>query len=99
MSSRRDKRRRRIRDGSAARALGVERALKGLREGDSRDLYFGLALCALAYLQRTRPRKRLIHRQAAPAGAAIVIHHRKTASPRLAIVMPPNRRRRRVRAS
>jgi len=97
MSSRTDKRRRRIRDGSAARALGVERALKGLREGDRRNLYFGLALCALSYLQRTKPRKRLIHSQAAPAGAAIVIHHRRTSNPRLEIVRTPKRRRRRTR--
>lgn len=76
---------------SDAQRAGRTRALRGLREGDNRDLYLGLALSAIAYLQRTKPRKQLIYRQKVPEGTALVIHHRKTGSPRLEIVKPKRR--------
>jgi hypothetical protein len=79
--------------GSDAREVGFDRTLRGLREGDSTDLYFGLALSALAYLQRTKPRKKLIHRQTVPEGTAIVIHHKKSGTPRLEIIKPRKRTR------
>ncbi len=85
---------RRVWGGSDAREVGFDRTLRGLREGDSTDLYFGLALSALAYLQRTKPRKKLIHRQTVPEGTAIVIHHKKSGNPRLEIIKPKKRTRR-----
>lgn len=71
---------------SDARRLGVDRTLRGLRQGDRRELGFGLALSALAYLQRTKPRKQLIHREMVPQGAAVVIHNRESGEPRLEIL-------------
>ncbi len=93
MASYKKKFMRRVWGGSDARAVGFNRALRGLREGDSTDLYFGLALSALAYLQRSRPRKKLIHRQSLPEGTAIVIHHKKSGNPRLEIIKPKRRAR------
>ena len=93
MTSYKKKFMRRVWGGSDARAVGFNRTLRGLREGDSTDLYFGLALSALAYLQRSRPRKKLIHRQSLPEGTAIVIHHKKSGNPRLEIIKPKRRAR------
>ena len=93
MASYKKKFMRRMWGGSDAREVGFDRTLRGLREGDSKDLYFGLALSALAYLQRTKPRKELIHRQTVPQGAAIVIHHKKSGNPRLEIIKPKKRAR------
>lgn len=76
----------------AARA-GRLRLLEGLRYGDRRQLYLGLALSAVAYLQRTKPRKILIHRQTLPEGTALVIHHTRSGTPRLEIVKPRRRSR------
>jgi hypothetical protein len=84
---------RRVWGGTDAREIGFDRTLRGLREGDSTDLYFGLALSALSYLQRTKPRKRLIHKQTVPEGTAIVIHHKKSGNPRLEIIKPKKRDR------
>lgn len=78
---------------SDARELGFDRTLKGLREGDNRDLYFGLALSALAYLQRTKPRRKLLYRRTVPEGTALVIHHKKSGSPRLEILKPDKKGR------
>jgi hypothetical protein len=44
-------------------------------------------------LQRTKPRKRLIHKQTVPEGTAIVIHHKKSGNPRLEIIKPKKRDR------
>ncbi|MEE8407490.1 MAG: hypothetical protein V3S32_10115 [Acidimicrobiia bacterium] len=88
MASYKKKFMRRVWGGSDAREVGFDRTLRGLREGDSTDIYFGLALSALAYLQRTKPRKKLIHRQTVPKGTAIVIHHKKSGNPRLEIIRP-----------
>lgn len=74
--------------GSDAREAGYERTLRGLREGDTRELYLGLALSGLAYLRRTKPRKELLYRQKVPEGSALVIHHTKSGSPRLQIIRP-----------
>ncbi|MCH7582704.1 MAG: hypothetical protein IIC72_08725 [Acidobacteria bacterium] len=93
MASYKKKFMRRVWGGSDAREVGFNRTLRGLREGDSTDLYFGLALSALAYLQRSRPRKKLIHRQSLPEGTAIVIHHKKSGNPRLEIIKPKRRAR------
>ena len=84
---------RRVWGGTDAREIGFDKTLRGLREGDSTDLYFGLALSALSYLQRTKPRKRLIHKQTVPEGTAIVIHHKKSGNPRLEIIKPKKRDR------
>jgi hypothetical protein len=70
---------------------GRRRTLRGLREGDDRQLYIGLTLLALRYLRRTKPRKRLIYRKALPEGTALVIHHRSSGQPRLEIVKPKRR--------
>lgn len=93
MTSYKKKFMRRVWGGSDAREVGFNRTLRGLREGDSTDLYFGLALSALAYLQRSKPRKKLIHRQSLPEGTAIVIHHKKSGNQRLEIIKPKRRAR------
>lgn len=67
---------------------GYRRSLKGLREGDYRELSLGLALTAIAYLGNTRPRKQLIYRREVPRGSALVIHHRKSGTPKLEIRRP-----------
>lgn len=78
--------------GSDARDAGYVRTLRGLREGDRRELYLGLALSALAYLQRSKPRKQLLYRKTLPEGTALVIHHKKSGTPRLQIIKPGKRR-------
>lgn len=67
---------------------GYRRSLKGLREGDYRELSLGLALTAISYLQNTKPRKHLIYRREVRAGSALVIHHRKRGKPKLEIRRP-----------
>lgn len=74
--------------GSDAREAGYLRTMRGLREGDNRELYLGLALSALAYLQRTKPRKELLYRKKVPEGTALVIHHTRSGKPRLQIIKP-----------
>lgn len=93
MSKRTDKWMRRVWGTSDARKLGLDRTLRGLREGETRDVYFGLALSALAYLQRTKPRKTLIYKQAVPEGTALVIHNKESGNPRLEIVKPGKKAR------
>lgn len=83
----------RVLGGSDAREAGYERTLRGLREGDRRELSLGLALSALAYLQRTKPRKELLYRKTVPEGSALVIYHKKSGNPRLEIVKPGKRSR------
>jgi hypothetical protein len=78
---------------SSARQAGRARTLRGLREGDRTETYMGLALTALAYLQRTKPKKELLYRKTVPEGTAIVIHHKKSGTPRLEIVKPKRGRR------
>jgi len=73
------------------RREGVRRTLSGLREGDRRQLYLGLALTALAYLRNTEPHRELIYRRSVPEGSALVIHHKKSGTPRLEIVKPKRR--------
>jgi hypothetical protein len=70
------------------RSEGVRRALGGLRQGDRRQLYMGLALTALAYLRRSGPRRELVYRKRVPKGSAIVVYHKKRGAPRLEIVKP-----------
>ena len=52
------------------REEGMLRALGGLRSGDQRQLYLGLALSAVAYLSRTQPRRQLLFRKTVPVGSA-----------------------------
>lgn len=67
---------------------GYRRSLRGLREGDYRELGVGLALTALAYLRSTKPRKELIYRKTVSEGSALVIHHKKSGTPKLEIRRP-----------
>ena len=80
--------------GSDADRVGYDRTMRGMREGDRRELYLGLVLSAVAYLQRSKSRKELIHRQSLPSGAAVVIHHKKSGTPRLEIIKPKKKARR-----
>lgn len=73
------------------RREGLRRTLKGARDGDYRELSFGLALVALAYLRKTTPRRELIYRKRVPTGSAIVVHHKKSGAPKLEIVKPKRR--------
>jgi hypothetical protein len=75
-----------IRDLTAA---SVDRTLRGLRTGDQRELYTGLSLAALAYMRRTRPRRRLLYRRRLPEGSAVVIHHKRRGDPRIQVIRPP----------
>lgn len=93
MASRKTKTMNKLLGGSDAREQGYNRTLRGLREGDTRELYLGLALSALAYLQRTKPRKQLLYKKTVPEGSALVIHHKKSGNPRLQIVKPGKRGR------
>jgi hypothetical protein len=67
---------------------GLRRTLGGLRTGDQRELFLGLALSGLAYLNRTRPRRRLLYRETVPVGSAIVVHHRERGEPRIEVIKP-----------
>ncbi|HET8740190.1 MAG TPA: hypothetical protein VFO17_10725 [Acidimicrobiia bacterium] len=71
-----------------ARREGYRRSLKGLREGDYRELSLGLALALFAHLRDTKPRKELIYRRTLREGSALVIHHKKRGEPRLEIIKP-----------
>jgi hypothetical protein len=71
---------------------GRQRAMRGLRESDDRQLYIGLALTALAYLRRTAPRRQLVYRREIPEGAALLIHHKGSGEPRLEIIRPKKAR-------
>lgn len=73
------------------RREGLRRSLKGAREGDYRELSFGLALMALAYLRSTAPRKQLLYRKRVPTGSAVVVYHKKSGAPKLEIVKPKRR--------
>jgi hypothetical protein len=81
---------------SDIKTAGYRRTMTGLRESDRWELTLGLALAAVSYLQRTKPRKQLIHREVISEGAAVVIHHKKSGQPRLEIVKPPKKRRRKA---
>ena len=78
---------------SSAREVGRARTFRGLREGDRTEIYMGLAMTALAYLQRTKPKKELIYRKTVPEGTALVIHHKRSGNPRLEIIKPKKGRR------
>lgn len=93
MAKRKTKMTDRLLGGSDAKEQGYTRTLRGLREGDTRELSLGLALSALAYLQRTKPRKQLLYRKTVPEGSALVIHHKKSGNPRLQIIKPGKRGR------
>lgn len=67
---------------------GYRRSLRGVREGDTRELALGLALAAFAYLRSTSPRKELLYRKTVPKGSAIVIHNRKRGAPKIEVRKP-----------
>lgn len=73
---------------SDAREEGYRRTMRGLREGDRQELWLGIALGFLAYLQRSRPKKELLVSKKVPEGTAIVIHHKADGDPQLEIVKP-----------
>ena len=73
------------------RSEGYRRSLRGLREGNRRELTVGLALAALAYLQSTSPRKELLFRKTVPKGSAIVVHHKRRGAPTLEVIKPKKR--------
>ena len=68
--------------------IGLRRMLRGIREGDQRELYLGLGLWALAFLRRTAPRKKLLYRKSVPEGSAIVIHHKRFGDPKIEVIRP-----------
>ena len=70
------------------KAAGMQRSLRGLREGNYRDLSIGLALTALAYLKDTQPRKQLIFRREVPEGSALIIHHKRHGDPKIEVKRP-----------
>jgi hypothetical protein len=67
---------------------GMVRSLRGLRQADRQELYLGLALAALGYLRRARPRRKLVHRQTVPEGSILVIHPKRPGDPKLEIRKP-----------
>jgi hypothetical protein len=64
------------------------RTLRGLRTGDQRELFVGLALGAFTYLSRTRPHKKLIYRKRLAEGSALVIHHKRRGDPKIEVIKP-----------
>lgn len=70
------------------RKEGMRRTLTGLREGDHRELYMGLALCALAYMRRSAPKRELLYRKTVPEGSAVVVHHKKRGAPKIEVIKP-----------
>lgn len=76
---------------SDIRVAGQMRTLRGLREGDNRELLIGLGLAALAYMRKSQPKRDLIYRKAVTPGSALVIHHKRRGTPRLEIIKPPKR--------
>lgn len=69
-------------------ATGLQRSMRGLRTGDQRELYVGLALLALAYLERSAPQKELLYRKTVAEGSAIVVHHRAVGGPKIEVRKP-----------
>lgn len=76
---------------SDIRVAGQLRTLRGLREGNRREVLMGLSLAALSYLRKTRPKRELIYRKNVTPGSALVIHHKRRGTPRLEIVKPSKR--------
>ncbi|MBW3666815.1 MAG: hypothetical protein KY394_04380 [Actinobacteria bacterium] len=77
---------------SDARVAGQMRTLKGLRRGDRTELLIGLALSALAWLQKTEPKRELLYRKKVPIGSAIVVHHKKAGAPEIEVIKPKRKR-------
>lgn len=69
-------------DSDVARA-GADRAFRGLRQRDKRELALGLVLSGLTYLQRTKPRKSLVYRQELKEGSTVVIRNTVAGEPTL----------------
>jgi len=69
-------------------AAGLQRSMRGLRTGDQRDLYIGLALLAAAFLERSAPRRELLYRKKLREGSAVVVHHRAVGGPKIEVRKP-----------
>ncbi len=65
--------------------VGVQRSFRGLRTGDQRELYTGLALLALAFFDRSSPKKELLYRGTLKPGSAVIVHHRKVGGPKISV--------------
>ena len=74
--------------GPSVGVTALRRTLRGLRQGDQRELYYGLALGALVYLRRTAPRKTRIYRQSVPSGSAVVVYHKRRGDPKIEVIKP-----------
>ena len=92
MASNTDRLARMIWGSSDARQAGFDQTLKGLREGRRNDLIIGLIISALAYLQRTQPKKKRIYKQEVSEGSALVIHNTKSGEQRLESIKPKTSR-------
>lgn len=66
-------------------ATGLQRSMRGLRTGDQRELFIGLGLLAVAFLERSAPRKELLYRKTVGEGSAIVVHHRAVGGPKIEV--------------
>ena len=91
MAKLRDRAFKKVFGSSDARKVGRHRAMRGLREGDSRELALGLVLTAIGYLQRTKPKKERIYRQELAEDAVLVIRHRNSGESKLEIIRPDDR--------
>ncbi len=73
------------------RSAGVGRAWRGMRQGDRRELYLGLALAALSWIRQSKPGKELIYKKEVRKDSAIVIHHRRKGDPKIEVIKPQTR--------
>ena len=76
---------------SGLQSAGAERVWRGLRSGERRDLLFGSALLAIAWLRRSEPKKELLFRKEVPVGSAILIHHTRKGDPKIEVIKPSRR--------
>jgi hypothetical protein len=73
---------------SDLRREGYSRALRGFRRSDRRELWFGLAMTALAFIRNNRSGKELLFRKEVPEGSAIVVHHKRRGDPKIEVIKP-----------
>jgi hypothetical protein len=73
---------------SDLRSAGVGRVWRGMRQGDRRELYLGVAMAAVALLRQNQGQKELIFRKKLPEGTALVIHNRKKGDPKIEVIKP-----------
>jgi hypothetical protein len=70
------------------KTAGYGRVLRGLRRGDRRDLYLGVALALISLMRQKSTDKELIFRKKLPEGSALVIHHKKKGDPKIEVIRP-----------